>query len=67
MFVDLLRQFLTDRSAQGITEYGAILAFVALLIAVVFSVANGGLENAISTTFSNIAAALNNLNNQNPS
>jgi Flp pilus assembly pilin Flp len=62
--------FISDESGQGITEYGAILAFVALLVAVVFSFASGTLTSAISQSFSTIVNQLNKLNsvtNVNPS
>lgn len=53
--------FCCDESGQGITEYGAILAFVALLVAVVFSAGQGTLKNAISSAFSAVASQLNGL------
>lgn len=61
-FTTTLENFLSDESGQGITEYGAILAFVALLVAVVFSFASGTLTSAISTSFSTIVNQLNRLN-----
>ena len=63
MFINLLKRLLKEESGQGITEYGAILAFVALLIAVVFSLAQGKLAVAICTAFSNVAVQLTTLNN----
>lgn len=63
------KNFVSDESGQGITEYGAILAFVALLVAVVFSFAQGTLTSAISQSFSTIVNQLNKLNsvtNANP-
>ena len=54
-------RFLTDESGQGITEYGAILAFVAILVALVFSLTQGALKGAICTAFSAVAKQLNNL------
>lgn len=61
-FTTTINEFLNDESGQGITEYGAILAFVALLVAVVFSFASGTLTSAISTSFSTIVNQLNRLN-----
>lgn len=61
-FTATLNNFLNDESGQGITEYGAILAFVALLVAVVFSFASGTLTSAISQSFSTIVYQLNKLN-----
>jgi len=55
-------QFVSDESGQGITEYGAILAFVAVLVGVVFALGQGTLKGAITTAFNNIAAQLNALN-----
>jgi Flp pilus assembly pilin Flp len=57
--VALAKEFVSDESGQGITEYGAILAFVALLVAVVFSFASGSLTSAISQSFSTIVNQLN--------
>lgn len=57
----MLNRFVTDESGQGITEYGAILAFVAILVAVVFGITKGALTNAISAAFSAVVAQLNNL------
>ena len=45
---------------RGITEYGAILAFVALLIAAVISV-NGQLAAGLKTAFSGVVSQLNSL------
>lgn len=59
---DFLTEVVTDESGQGITEYGAILAFVALLVAVVFGFAQGTLQSAISRSFSRIVSELNRLN-----
>ena len=54
-------KFFRDESGQGITEYGAILAFVAILVALVFSITRGALTNAISAAFSAVVSQLNNL------
>ncbi len=62
MTKEFLNSFIADESGQGITEYGAILAFVALLVAVVFSFAQGSLTSAISQAFSNVVNQLNKLN-----
>ena len=61
-FATSLNNFIKDESGQGITEYGAILAFVALLVAVVFSFASGTLTSAISQSFSTVVNQLNKLN-----
>ena len=61
----LLRQRKRARArkarGQGITEYGAMLAFVAVLTALAFSIANGHLSNAVSCAFSSIANQLNSM------
>jgi Flp pilus assembly pilin Flp len=54
-------QFFTNEDGQGITEYGAILAFVAILVAVVFSITQGALSSAISKAFSAVVSQLNRL------
>ena len=54
----LLKRFLVDESGQGITEYGAILAFIAVLVGLVLSLLNGTLKTAISSAFSMVASQL---------
>lgn len=49
------------RSGQAITEYAAMLAFVAVIVALVFAFAPGKLTPAISAAFSVITSQLNNL------
>lgn len=56
---ETINKFLKDESGQGITEYGAILAFVAILVAVVFSITQGALSAAISKAFSAVVSQLN--------
>lgn len=58
---NVLHDFVTDESGQGITEYGAILAFVAILVALVFSLTQGALKGAICSAFSAVAKQLDNL------
>ena len=43
---ETINKFIKDESGQGITEYGAILAFVAILVAVVFSITQGEIGRA---------------------
>jgi Flp pilus assembly pilin Flp len=57
----MVNRFITDESGQGITEYGAILAFVAILVALVFGITKGALTGAISAAFSAVVSQLNNL------
>lgn len=61
---NIIRNFRDDESGQGITEYGAILAFVALLVALVFGFAQGSLQTALSQSFSTIVSQLNKLNTE---
>ncbi len=56
----LLKHFFINDSAQGITEYGAILAFVALIAATVFAF-KGSLALALQNAFSSITTQLNSL------
>ena len=44
---------------QGITEYGAMLAFVAVLVAMCFGIANGKLAASVSAAFSAVSGRLN--------
>jgi Flp pilus assembly pilin Flp len=59
--MNLLNRFIHEESGQGITEYGAILAFVAILVALVFGITKGALTGAISKAFSAVVSQLNNL------
>ena len=59
MFINLLKRLLKEESGQGITEYGAILAFVAVLVALLFGLAQGALQNSIRNAFSSVEAQLN--------
>ena len=58
---ETINRFISDESGQGITVYGAILAFVAILVALVFSITQGALTAAISKAFSAVVSQLNNL------
>jgi Flp pilus assembly pilin Flp len=55
----MISRFINDESGQGITEYGAILAFVAILVALVFAITSGALRGAISSAFSAVTSQLN--------
>ncbi|MBK9200871.1 MAG: Flp family type IVb pilin [Candidatus Obscuribacter sp.] len=59
--MEFLKRFVSDEDGQGITEYGAILAFVAILVAVVFSITQGALSAGISKAFSAVVFQLNKL------
>lgn len=60
-FSGFMNRFVADESGQGITEYGAILAFVAVLVAMVFSFAKGALATSISSAFNAVITQLNSL------
>lgn len=58
MNMKIANHFISDESGQGITEYGAILAFVALLIAVAFTQSTA-LQQAINKAYNEMATQLN--------
>ncbi len=58
---DLVKRFFSDEEAQGITEYGAILAFVALLVALTFGFTGGQLAGGLSKAFMAVSSQLNDL------
>jgi Flp pilus assembly pilin Flp len=58
----LLERFICDESGQGITEYGAILAFVALLIVLLFGFTTGALASSLQNAYSTIVSTMNTLN-----
>ena len=58
MFINPVKAFLKDESGQGITEYGAVLAFVAILIAIAFGgkgLLASALQNSVSSVSNNIS------------
>lgn len=58
--MNTMNQFINDESGQGITEYGAILAFVALLIAMLFT-QQSALNAAINKAFTAVVTQLNSI------
>jgi len=50
--------FINDESGQGITEYGALIAFVSFLIGLVFTITQGQLCATISNSFSALSSEL---------
>lgn len=54
-------EFIVNEEAQGITEYGAVLSFVAILVALAFGFYNGSLSNAMSKAFSSVVSQLENM------
>jgi len=61
MFSRWIKAFLGDQSGQGITEYGALIAFVGMMVAIVFSAGHGVLTGAIQSSFSAVSQNLNQL------
>lgn len=53
--------FIEEESGQGINEYAAIMAFVALVFMLVFTLTEGALANTIMECFSSMAGQLNRL------
>ncbi len=49
-----------NKKGQGITEYGAIIAFVALLVSLTFGFTSGSLSSGVSTAFSVVRSQLDN-------
>jgi Flp pilus assembly pilin Flp len=56
----LLVKFIRNENGQGITEYAALIAFVAVLCAMAFS-ANGALRSGIQGAYSATSSQLLNL------
>jgi Flp pilus assembly pilin Flp len=61
MRTNILKKLIYDESGQGITEYGAILSFISILVALMFSISTGGMKSAISNAFSCVVSVLNTL------
>ena len=53
--LNLIKAFFQNESGQGITEYGAVMAFIGILIAFAFSTGNSSLYSAIKGCFSSLA------------
>lgn len=58
---NFILDFIAEESGQGITEYGAVLAFVAILVSTVFGLVSGTLKSGIQNAFSAVAQQLNSL------
>ena len=54
-----IREFIHQEDGQGISEYGALLAFITILIVLVFTFAPEKLGPAVSAAFSSVAQELN--------
>jgi len=57
-----LRKARRNQLGQGITEYGAVLAFVAILIGITINVGKTQLAPAVSQAFDSVTVQLNKLN-----
>ena len=57
MVAGSLKRFIHEESGQGITEYGAILAFVALLVGMTFAF-GAGFRDAVLQSYAIITAQL---------
>jgi Flp pilus assembly pilin Flp len=55
------QKFCQEEDGQAVTEYGAALAFVALLVAMVFSFSQGQLAHAVQSAFSATTNQVNNV------
>jgi Flp pilus assembly pilin Flp len=62
VFYSFFQDFVHNESGQGINEYAAIMAFIALMIMLAFSVANGELATSLSSAFSNVVSQFDRLN-----
>lgn len=62
MLYTFFQDLSADESGQGINEYAAIMAFIALMIMLAFSVANGELATSLSSAFSGAVSQMNRLN-----
>ena len=54
--------FISDESGPSITEYGAIIAFVGLMVALVFGFARGSLYSSTCAAYSSVVSQLSGLN-----
>ena len=61
MYSNIIHAFYKKDSGQGMTEYGAMLAFIAALIATTLSIGHGPLGSAIKNAFSVMASNLTQL------
>jgi Flp pilus assembly pilin Flp len=50
-----------SKRGQGITEYGTMIAFVAILVATIFGLTQSALKKGVSGAYSSMATQLNNL------
>jgi Flp pilus assembly pilin Flp len=57
-----LHAFLLDESGQSVTEYGAVIAFVSVLVALAFALSRGTLFAGISGSFSVTTSHLDAMN-----
>jgi|688.fasta_scaffold2407645_1 Flp pilus assembly pilin Flp len=63
MIARFMERFYKEEDGQGITEYGAIIAFVSVLVFFVFTFANGTLSQSLQQCSSSMIGQLNRINN----
>jgi Flp pilus assembly pilin Flp len=51
-----------NNKGQAITEYAAVIAFVAILIALLFNIAKGSMTTSVSSSFSSVVKQVNRVN-----
>lgn len=52
-------RFITEESGQGITEYGSILAWVSVMVALTFSLSNGQLLKGVTGAYNAVVNLMN--------
>ena len=57
----MISRFINEESGQGITEYGAVLGFVAVLMGVALMSGQGTLQNSVKGCFSSISNSMSQL------
>lgn len=58
----LIRRFAGEESGQSITEYGAIIAFVGVMVALAFNLAHNGFFATLTQSYSCATSSLSQLN-----
>ena len=58
MLTNAMKKFFIDQSGQGITEYGALLAFIGVLIGIALAAGQGSLQVALKNSFSSVSTNL---------
>ncbi len=61
MVADLIKKFFENESGQTTAEYGALIAFAAMFVAILFTFGRGSLGAALKGSFSGITNNINQL------